>query len=113
MASALLESLLDRDTALPRGPAWLADARSAAAAALARDGLPGARNEAWKYTSLRALEQSRVHGDSEAATRAVDPASFALPIDGPRLVFVNGTYRADLSRVDTIAGASIDRKSVV
>lgn len=107
MASALLESLLDRDTALPRGPAWLADARSAAAAALARDGLPGARNEAWKYTSLRALEQSRVHGDSEAATRAVDPASFALPIDGPRLVFVNGTYRADLSRVDTIAGASI------
>jgi Fe-S cluster assembly protein SufD len=108
MASALLESLLERDDAASRGPAWLADARRAAADALAREGLPGARNEAWKYTSLRALEQSRpLRGDSEANTRAIDPSLFALPIDGPRLVFVNGTYREDLSNVGAIAGASI------
>jgi Fe-S cluster assembly protein SufD len=106
MASALLESLLDRET-VSRGPAWLADARRAAAEALAREGLPGARNEAWKYTSLRALEQSRLARDGEAQTRAIDPLLFALPIDGPRLVFVNGAFRADLSRVDPIAGASI------
>lgn len=106
MPSALLESLLDRH-APSRGPAWLADARRAAADALAREGLPAARNEAWKYTSLRALEQTRPARDTEAETRAIDPALFALPIDGPRLVFVNGAYRADLSRIDSIDGASI------
>lgn len=108
MASALLESLLDRETVATSGPAWLAHARRAAADALAREGLPGARNEAWKYTSLRALGESRPSsGDAEAAKRAIDPALFALPIDGPRLVFVNGAYRHDLSRPDAIAGASI------
>ena len=107
MPSALLESLLQPDDAASRGPAWLADARRAAADALAREGLPGARNEAWKYTSLRTLEQSRPVRDAEAATRPVDAALFALPIDASRLVFVNGTYRADLSKVATIAGASV------
>ncbi len=106
MASALLEALLERDEA-SRGPAWLADARRTAADALAREGLPGARNEAWKYTSLRALEQSRPRSDSEAATRVVDESLFALPIEGPRLVFVNGVYRADLSHIESIEGASI------
>ena len=107
MPSALLESLLQPDDAASRGPAWLADARRAAADALAREGLPGARNEAWKYTSLRTLEQSRPVRDAEAATRPVDAALFALAIDASRLVFVNGTYRADLSKVATIAGASV------
>jgi Fe-S cluster assembly protein SufD len=107
MASALLESLLDRDATASRGPAWLADARQAAADALAREGLPGARNEAWKYTSLRALEQARFARDGQAQTRIVEPSLFALPIDGPRLVFVNGAFRADLSRVDSLVGASI------
>jgi len=106
MASALLEALLECDEG-SRGPAWLADARRAAADALAREGLPGARNEAWKYTSLRALEQSRPTRDSDALTRAVDASLFALPVDGPRLVFVNGVYRADLSHVQSIEGASI------
>jgi Fe-S cluster assembly protein SufD len=106
MPSALLEALLERDPP-SRGPAWLADARRAAADALVREGLPGARNEAWKYTSLRALEQSRPVRDAQAPTRAVDASLFALPLDGPRLVFVNGVYRADLSRVESIAGAVI------
>jgi len=107
MASALLESLLHGDNAGSRGPAWLAGARRAAASALAREGLPGARNEAWKYTSLRALEQSRPVRDAAALSRVVEASLFALPIDGPRLVFVNGIYRADLSSTDAIAGASI------
>jgi Fe-S cluster assembly protein SufD len=108
MASALLESLLGRDAVATDSPAWLAKARRAAADALAREGLPGARNEAWKYTSLRALGESRPsRGDSDAAKRAIDPALFALPIDGPRLVFVNGVYRSDLSRPDAMDGAAI------
>jgi Fe-S cluster assembly protein SufD len=103
MASALLESLLAERGALPAP-------RAAAADALLRDGLPGARDEAWKYTSLRALEQRRyAAGDADAATRAVDPAAFALPgIDAPRLVFVNGAFRADLSDLRAIPGVTLD-----
>ncbi|HKE48137.1 MAG TPA: Fe-S cluster assembly protein SufD [Rhodanobacteraceae bacterium] len=112
MAGALLEALLDRDAlagASRTSPAWLADARRAAAEALVREGLPGARNEAWKYTSLRALEQRKpIVGDAEAKRRAVEAATFGLPgIDGSRLVFVNGVLRDDLSRVEPAAGLSI------
>jgi Fe-S cluster assembly protein SufD len=74
--------------------------REAAAAVLRHLGLPGVRDEAWKYTSLRALSEVRFH---EALTQTGDhPAPLALPAlgalrDAPRLVFVDGRYRADLS----------------
>src|SRR5277367_4447451 len=63
-------------------------------------GLPGPRNEAWKYTSLRALSDIAFH---EALTEAGDhPAPVALPHlgalgDAPRLVFAGGRFRPDLS----------------
>jgi len=111
MASALLESLLERDGAesAGHGPAWLDTARRSAATALARDGFPGPRSEAWKYTSLRALEQRRYqNGDAEATTRTVDPARFHLGgIEGPRLVFVNGKFRGDLSSSAQIEGMTV------
>jgi len=106
MAGTLLESLLAPAAPASRSthaalPDWLAQARRAAADALARDGLPGPRNEAWKYTSLRALERrSYSSGDADSSTRPVDASSFRLPsIDGMRLVFVNGVLRADLSNI--------------
>lgn len=117
MASALLESLLDREAldraSQTREPEWLAAARRTAAESLVREGLPGSRSEAWKYTSLRALEQRKpAVGDAEAVTRAVDAALFDLPgIDGPRLVFVNGELRKDLSRFVEESGLSISTLS--
>lgn len=90
------------DAPLPAsGIGWLDEARRENRDAFAGAGLPDTRVEAWKYTALRALAQrSFAHGDAQAATRAVDPAAFALPgIDGPRLVFVNGAFRADLSQL--------------
>ncbi|MET0231888.1 MAG: Fe-S cluster assembly protein SufD [Rhodanobacteraceae bacterium] len=111
--SALLDTLLDREAiagALAVAqPAWLADARRAAADSLAREGLPSARTEAWKYTNLRALEQRRpVAGDVDAARRTIDPATLRLPaIEGPRLVFVNGAFRDDLSERNAESGLSI------
>ncbi len=111
--SALLEALLDREAlegalAAPQ-PAWLADARRAAAHSLAREGLPNARTEAWKYTNLRALEQRKpVAGDADAAHRAIDAPTLRLPgLEGPRLVFVNGVFRDDLSNRDAESGLSI------
>ncbi|HTH67885.1 MAG TPA: Fe-S cluster assembly protein SufD, partial [Rhodanobacter sp.] len=97
----LVASLLDAP--LPAsGIAWLDAARRENRAAFAASGLPDTRVEAWKYTALRGLGQrSFAGGDAAAATRVVDAATFALPgVDGPRLVFVNGVFRADLSASD-------------
>jgi Fe-S cluster assembly protein SufD len=112
MSSALLESLLGTDPPVsPSTSPTLARVRGEAAAKLRRDGLPGPRDERWKYTSLRALEQRRhVDGDCGAGHRAVDPAAYLLPgVQGPRLVFVNGVHRADLSDLRASPGLEIVR----
>ncbi|WP_158754246.1 Fe-S cluster assembly protein SufD [Dyella sp. S184] len=86
------------------GITWLDAARRENREAFAAGGLPDTRVEAWKYTALRALAQrSFASGDANAQTRAVDPSILALPgVDGPRLVFVNGVFRADLSALDSV-----------
>jgi len=93
LASAALSQLPGSDIA------WLDAARHENLAAFEAAGLPDTRVEAWKYTALRALSQRRfAHGDAQASTRTVDLSALALPgVEGPRLVFVNGVYRADLS----------------
>ncbi|WP_414649844.1 Fe-S cluster assembly protein SufD [Dyella sp.] len=98
----MLESLLEAP--LPQGAAWLDVIRRENLDALAAHGLPDSRHEAWKYTALRGLAQRRFHqGDALALTREVDAGLLQLPgIDGPRLVFVNGAFRADLSRLDDL-----------
>jgi Fe-S cluster assembly protein SufD len=99
----LVESLLDAP--LPAsGIAWLDAARQESRDAFASTGLPDTRIEAWKYTALRGLAQRRfAHGDATASSRAVDPSLLALPgVEGARLVFVNGVFRADLSMLDAL-----------
>lgn len=71
-------------------------ARRAALDAALRDGLPGPRSEAWKYTPLRALER-RSFAPS-AALSEIDPIVLA-DIPAPRLVFVNGRYDATHSDI--------------
>lgn len=81
--SALLDSLasgFDGDAA-----------RRAALDAALRDGLPGPRSEAWKYTPLRALERRSFAPSADLPK--IDPAVLA-DIPAPRLVFVNGRYDA-------------------
>jgi Fe-S cluster assembly protein SufD len=75
--------------------------RRAALDAVLRDGLPGARSEAWKYTSLRALER-RAFGAANAVA-AIDPALLA-GIAAPRLVFVNGMLAPELSDSSGLPG---------
>lgn len=91
--SALLDSLL-------------AGREDAAAAAIRAHGLPGARSEAWKYTSLRALERRRF---SPPAAAKADPALLA-DIPEPRLVFVNGDLDAGLSSLGQLPeGVHLER----
>lgn len=94
-----------RTAALPAsGIGWLDAARREAMQNFVSAGLPNTRNELWKYTALRALERRSFAGrDEGAATRVVDESALALPgIAGPQLVFVNGVFRVDLSRLEDL-----------
>ena len=75
------------------------DARRAALDDALRDGLPGARSERWKYTSLRALERRTFANAAEPV--AIDPALLAA-IPAPRMVFVNGRFDATLSDLSAL-----------
>ena len=111
--SPFVESLPGADAlaVLPgSGLAWLDAARRESLEAFADAGLPDTRIEAWKYTALRALGQRRfAHGDPQAVSRTIDVGVLSLPgVDGPRLVFVNGVFRADLSSLGALpAGLSL------
>ena len=72
-----------------------AAARDAAAAAFRQAGLPSVRDEAWKYTSLRSLAGQDFREPLTSVDGGVLPSIPA--IDGPRLVFVDGRLRDDLS----------------
>jgi Fe-S cluster assembly protein SufD len=75
-------------------------------------GLPAARNEAWKYTSLRQLER-RSFSPAPLQAPAIDAALLA-GIPAPRLVFVNGRpsdAHSDLSGLD--AGVQVRTLSSV
>jgi Fe-S cluster assembly protein SufD len=78
--------------------------RAEAADAFRRNGLPGAREESWRYTNLRLVEEA----DFSPPPSAVDCTALLarLPaIAGPRLVFADGRFRADLSTLP--AGLSV------
>ncbi|MCM2336856.1 MAG: hypothetical protein NDI66_08755, partial [Pseudomonas sp.] len=90
---ALLDSFASAFEALPGADAaGLGAARRDALDAALADGLPHARAERWKYTSLRALER-RAFAPSPAAPAPFDTALLA-GIPAPRLVFVNGRFDA-------------------
>lgn len=79
-------------------------ARRAPLDAALRDGLPHARSEAWKYTSLRALERRSF----APATPAGIDAALVAHVPGPRLVFANGRFDAALSEMTGLPrGASL------
>ncbi len=97
---ARYEALRDRLTGDP-------GLRAAAADAFRRAGLPGAtsgrREEAWKYTALRPVaDASFVHPLSLALDSAV---LVRLPrIDAPRIIYVDGLFRPELSALPAAAG---------
>ena len=102
--SGLLESLAAQFERMPaplRDAQGLGTARRAAMSAAMADGLPGARSEAWKYTSLRALA-ARAFAD--AAEAAID-ARVLDGIPSPRLVFVNGRYVSKYSALADLPDA--------
>ncbi len=92
-----------RDT-LPGGALpWLCALREGAIAAFAADGLPAPRTESWKYTNLRPLEKLDFALLANENI-SIDKLPTLLPhgAGGHRLVFVNGTFRAELSVLEEL-----------
>lgn len=90
------------DEAAPRLPgadlAWLDALRSQGIEAFRANGLPNRKVEAWRYTSVSALEKQSFAPLAEPVPLDALPEGAALAIDGARrIVFVNGRLRADLS----------------
>ena len=88
-------------------PAGLAGPRAAALGRLSAMGLPGRRDEYWRYSDPAALN------DAAAAPAAVFDDSDEAPafdrIDRLKLVFVDGVFDAAASDAPDLAGVRIDR----
>jgi Fe-S cluster assembly protein SufD len=98
--TTLLDRLTPPDFTRPDEPAWMREDRTRAHAWSQANGLPTARDEAWKYTPLddilaTAFEPAPTppHGHVDVAT--VD--RLAGDHGGFRLVFVNGSFAPQLS----------------
>lgn len=109
--TALAEEFDRVYTKLPGGRAVAAMRRDAMATFRAM-GLPHRRIEEWRYTDLRTAQKEAhalaVVDDTNVATKDLNAALGPLAaLDAQRLVFVNGHYRAELSKIDVAAGVDI------
>ena len=92
---------------LPESGAWAREARRAAQARLAAmGGLPGRRDEYWKYTDPAALNEAEAPPAALFAAREASPFVAAGPL---RLVFVDGVFDAASSDDPAQAGLEIER----
>jgi len=95
IAERLLAGVARKPVAAEIG--WLAERRRLAAERFRAQGLPGRRTEAWKYTSLRALEQMVFAAPAAPTVASGLPA--AAGDFGHRLVLVDGIFTPHLSRL--------------
>ena len=91
------------------GIEWLDKLRSDGLARYGKLGLPGPRDEAWKYTNLTRMGRTRFVTGLAGAEPALDAVpKGVLDIDAVRLVSVNGRLRPALSNIsDLPPGVSI------
>ena len=80
------------------------DVRAAAALAFRAKGFPSVRDEAWKYTNLRPLADLKFREPLTSIDRALADLPTIPTISGPRVVFVDGRLRRDLSDIPEAAG---------
>ena len=83
-------------------PAWLVASRLAALDWVGEHGFPTHKDEDWKYTALGPIlavpfDAATVASGSRVSAALIDAA--AVDLGGPRLVFVNGHFAAEFSRV--------------
>ena len=101
--AAYVAELERADAASARlAPAWLARARRQASARFQSLGFPTTDNEEWRFTSVAPIAETRFEpaADGRAALAREALAPFRLgDATSAELVFVNGRYAPDLSRL--------------
>jgi len=101
IAADQTQSWVDNHPLITTAPEWLKSLRENALALFAETGLPGIRDEEWRYTNLRSLK-SKQYSPSKPKS-----LSITLPTtDNPRLVFVDGFFDAANSTAASIDGVS-------
>jgi Fe-S cluster assembly protein SufD len=93
-----------------RDPAWLAEARVAALQWVGEHGFPTHKDEDWKYTGLAPIlavpfDAATVASGSRVTAEMIDEA--AVDLGGPRLVFVNGHFSSEFSRVTGVPAGAV------
>ena len=112
MMAALSEQKIDATEArlaamsMPASGQWLSEAREAALARVRASGLPGRRDEYWKYTRPDTLVQADAPA---AALFETDEDPVFGTVDRLKIVFVDGVFNADLSDPLEGEGLSIER----
>ena len=108
MTSAAEKGLLASFAPARGEPGWLAEARRGALQRFGSLGLPTTRHEDWRFTSLAPLAGLELRRAPEAAGAGAARLLARAPgLEGPRLVFVNGRYRADLSSRAGLPAAAV------
>jgi len=92
---------------LPEGPAWISAARSDARARLHAMGLPGPRDEYWRFTPPASLT-APAPTPAAAFDTGGEPPVFG-EIDRLKIVFVDGVFAPELSDPLEMAGLEISR----
>jgi len=91
---------------LPQGGAWASDARKEALSRVQEMGLPGRRDEYWKYTDPTRLTSAR---PTPAALFDPQEAPIFGDVDRLSVVFVDGVFDADASDDLAMEHVVIDR----
>ena len=100
-----LGRLAEAEAALPGGASAHARRRAALERLLAL-GLPGPRDDAWKYSNLRLLGR-RDLAPAPPRPVAADALAVLPPREGPTVVFVDGRFHANLSTAVLTPGLSV------
>ncbi|NWN83260.1 MAG: Fe-S cluster assembly protein SufD [Halomonas sp.] len=95
-----LDRLADIRAGREAEPTWIAARRQAGAARFEAMGFPTRRDEAWKYTDVRAIARGEFALARDAEFSPASAAALTLPIDTHRLTFVDGVFAPALSTLD-------------
>jgi len=80
---------------------FLDSKRSEAFIKFKNTGFPHIKNEEWKYTNLSNLLKEELNIATNSVLTAKDIEQYLYPIDADILVFVNGTYNKELSKINS------------
>ena len=92
------DRLLAALTEQVNGPKWLGEMRGLARKRFADLGFPTTRDEDWRFTNVSPLKELEFSAAETDPSAQLEGCLFGS-LEGPRLVFVNGFYSAELSHV--------------